>query len=152
MKKIFLLVLGILFFAGTAMALDADSPKAAKAKELVQKAIDFYKAKGLEETVAVVNDTKGQFRDGEYYIFIHTFDGINIARGDGNIKRLGSYVLDDQDSKGKLFVQEMIKTAQKNGSGWVNYMFKNPVSGKVETKHSYVEKIDKGIVGCGYFD
>jgi hypothetical protein len=152
MKKIFVLMMGMLLFAGTAMAADQDSPKAVKAKEMVQKAMAFYKKNGLEATVSAVNDTKGQFVDGEYYIFIHSFEGINIARGDGNLKRLGSNILEDQDSDGKFFVQEMLTTAQKNGSGWVSYKFKNALTGKVQTKHSYVQKIDNGLIGCGYFE
>ena len=150
MKKIIIIILGLFFLAGSAMASEL-SPKALKAMEMVHKAVAFYNANGLDATVKAVNDTKGQFRDGEYYIFIHTFVGINIARGDGNLKRLGSSVLDDQDSSGKFFVQEMIKKAQEKGSGWVFYMFKHPLTGKIQTKHSYVEKIDGAIIGCGYF-
>jgi len=152
MKELFALILAVFLFAGNVMASDLDSPKAIKAREMVQKAVTFYKVNGLEATVAAVNDTKGQFKDGEYYIFIHTFEGINIARGDGNLKRLGSNVLDDQDSDGKLFVQEMIKTAQKDGSGWESYKFKNSLTGKIQTKHSYFEKIVNAIIGCGYFE
>ena len=152
MKRIIILMFGMFLLAGTAMAADSDSPKAVKAKELVQKAVAFYKEKGLDATIKAVNDTKGQFRDGEFYIFIHSFEGINIARGDGNLKRLGSSVLDDKDPNGKPFVQEMLKKAQQDGSGWESYGFKNPVTGKIQTKHSYFEKIDGAIIGCGYFE
>ncbi|MBF0489577.1 MAG: cache domain-containing protein [Candidatus Omnitrophica bacterium] len=152
MKKIFVFMLGVLCFLSIALAADTPSPKAIKAQELVKKAVAFYKANGLEATIKAVNDTKGQFVDGEYYIFIHTFDGINIARGDGNKKRLGSRVLDDRDPNGKLFVQEMIKTVRKDGFGWESYGFKNALTGKIQTKHSYLEKIDGALIGCGYFD
>ena len=144
-------MIGLFLLGGVAKAGE-DSPQALKAIGLVKKAVAFYKEKGLDATVAAVNDDKGQFVDGEYYIFIHTFEGINIARGDGNLKRLGSNVLDDTDPSGKHFIQEMFTKAKKDGSGWESYGFKNAKTGKIQTKHSYFEKIDGAIIGCGYFD
>jgi len=151
MKRVVALMIGFVLFAGVARALAPDTPQALKAKELVQKAVAFYKEKGLAATVAAVNDTKGPFVDGEYYVFIETFEGINIARGDGNTKRIGTYVLEDKDPNGVLFIQEMIKKVKKEGSGWVTYGYLNRVTHKVLAKHSYVEGIDGAIVGCGYY-
>jgi len=152
MKRLLVLMVGMVIVAGAVMASEADSPQGLKSMALVHKAVAFYKQNGLEATIKAVNDTKGPFRDGEYYIFIHSFEGINLARGDGNLKRLGSNVLEDQDSNGKFFVQEMIKTARRDGSGWVDYLFKNPLTGRIQTKHSYIEKIDNAIIGCGFFN
>lgn len=153
MKKIMVLLVGLCLLGSIAFAQSetASLSNAEKAKGLVQKAVAFYKANGLEATIKAVNDTKGQFVDGELYIFIHSFAGINLARGDGNLKRLGSNVLDSKDPDGKLFVVEMIKNARANGSGMTTYGFKHPVTGKVAQKHSYYEKIDGALVGCGYY-
>lgn len=153
MKFFFISIISLVLLTEMTFAQDVAVPlaNAEKAKVLVQKAVAFYKANGLEATIKAVNDVKGQFVDGELYVFIHGFDGINLARGDGNLKRLGSNVLDDKDPDGKLFVVEMIKNAQANGSGLTVYGFRNPVTGKVEQKHSYYEKIDDALIGCGYF-
>ena len=152
MKKIAIFMLGIFLLAAAAHAADGDSPKAFKAMAMVKKAVNLYNKSGREGLIAAVNDTKGQFVDGEYYVFIHSFEGYCLARGDGNKKRIGAYVLEDRDTTGKLFVQEMIKTAEKQGAGWVTYWFKNPATGKTQFKHTYLEKIDGALVGCGYFD
>ncbi len=154
MKRVLAFITGVVLLAGTACAQDAAAPasQAAKAKVMVQKAVAFYKANGLEATIKAVNDTKGEFVDGDLYIFIHSFDGINLARGDGNLKRLGSNVLDSKDPDGKLFVVEMIKNAQAHGSGLTVYGFKNPTTGKLQQKHSYYEKIDGALIGCGYYE
>jgi len=153
MKKIGLAVMCLMMLGSVAFAQGSPAPvsKAEMAKVLVQKAVVFYKANGLEATIKAVNDTKGQFVDGELYVFIHSFDGINLARGDGNLKRLGTNVLDSKDPDGKLYVVEMIKNAKKNGSGLTTYGFKNPVTGKVAQKHSYYESIGNSLIGCGYF-
>lgn len=152
MKKFLGVAAGIVLFASVVHAEEALSPKAVKAKELVEKAAEFYKANGLEKTIAAVNDTKGQFVDGEFYIFIHRFDGINIARGDGNLKRLGSNVLETPDPSGKFYVKDMIKIVQKDGAGWVEYGFKHPTTGALAKKNSYVKKLgDDMVMGCGFF-
>ena len=152
MKRVCVLIWGMIFIAGISMAQAQDSSKALKASNMVIKAVAFYNQNGLGATIDAVNDPKGQFVDGEYYIFIHTFEGVNIARGDGNTKRLGSSVLDDKDPSGKLYVQEMIKKAKEDGGGWETYGFKNAKTGKIQTKHSYFKKIEGALIGCGYFD
>jgi signal transduction histidine kinase len=55
------------------------------------------------------------------------------------------------DAHGKHFVQERIALAQRDGSGWQDYMFKNPESGEVESKTSFIRSIDGLIVGCGVY-
>ena len=134
------------------MAAVPNFTSGAKAREMVKKAVAYYKKNGLKATIRAVNDTKGQFVEGEYYIFIHTFYGINIARGDGNLKRLGSSVINDRDPNGKLFVQDMLKKARKDGFGWEIYVFKNASNNRIQNKHSYFEKVDDMIFGCGYFE
>lgn len=152
MKKLIITVMGLMMLGSVALAQTTVSlTDAERAKVLVHKVVDFYKANGLEATIKAVNDTKGQFVDGSLYIFIHSFDGINLARGDGNLKRLGSNVLESRDPEGKLFVEEMIKKARESGSGLTVYGFMNAATGKVEQKHSYYEKIEGALVGCGYF-
>ncbi|MBF0479172.1 MAG: cache domain-containing protein [Candidatus Omnitrophica bacterium] len=133
MKKFLTIMLGIVFMTVPVRAQDKNfnSRNALKAKEMVQKAVAFYQANGLDKTIAAVNDTKGQFVDGELYVFIHSFEGINLARGDGNLKRLGTNVLNSKDPDGKLFVQEMIKIAKQKGQGETSYGFKNEKTGKI---------------------
>ena len=161
MKRIYAFTLGMIFLTGVAVAANSNSPMRAgsapayfaresKGEKLVQKAVAFYKEKGLDATVAAVNETKGQFTDGKSYIFIDTFEGINIARADGDTKSLGSNVLNDKDLDGKFYVQEMIKKAQKDGSGRETYRLNNPVTGKPQFMRSYFEKIDGAIIGSGF--
>jgi cytochrome c len=56
-----------------------------------------------------------------------------------------------KDPDGKLFLQEMISLAKTKGSGWVDYKYPNPKSGKIEAKTSYVEFLDGWMVGCGIY-
>jgi signal transduction histidine kinase len=47
----------------------------------------------------------------------------------------------------------MIDTAKSKGSGWVDYMWTNPQTKKVEPKSTYVVKVPEfeGLIGVGIY-
>jgi signal transduction histidine kinase len=51
-----------------------------------------------------------------------------------------------------LFIQEFAATAKKGG-GWVSYDWAHPVTKKVESKVSYIHKLDgiDAYVGAGVY-
>jgi signal transduction histidine kinase len=51
-----------------------------------------------------------------------------------------------------MVIQELIKRA-KNGGGWLEYMWENPQTGKLEKKYGYVRKVDDGWwLGSGTYE
>ena len=48
---------------------------------------------------------------------------------------------DQKDAKGKLFHNEIIKTAETKGSGWVDYMFPKPEQTEPSQKWTFVKKV-----------
>ena len=46
-----------------------------------------------------------------------------------------------KDAEGKLFHNEIIKTAETKGSGWVDYMFPKPGQTEPSQKWTYVKKV-----------
>ena len=60
-----------------------------------------------------------------------------------------------KDANGKLFLVELMKTAQSEGSGWVDYMWPKPGQNQPSQKWSYVKavKIDgsPGWVSAGFY-
>ena len=149
MKKVIGLMVVVAFSicaAGTALA--ASNPKK-DAEGLVKKAVAFFKAHGKEKTFAEINNPKGQFVKGELYIFVNDFNGISLAHG-GNQKLIGKNMLGLKDSDGKPFIQEFIKAA-KQGGGWVDYKWNNPVTKKIEAKSSYIEPAGDIYFGCGIY-
>lgn len=56
-----------------------------------------------------------------------------------------------KDADGKAFIKSLIDTAQKRGSGWVEYKWPNPVTKVIESKSTYVEKAGNLIVACGIY-
>lgn len=136
MKKILVLVIALIALtAGYSFAggtLD-------EAKAMAEKAVAFYEANGQEKAFAEFNDTKGKFVKGDLYVAVADFKGITLAHG-GNSKLIGKSMLEVKDASpaGKFFMVEMIEVAKTKGSGWVDYMWTNPESKKIEPKSAYV--------------
>ena len=147
-----LIILCLFFILFNAKAADL-TPEAKKAKNLVESALSYYKKYGKEKTFAEINNTKGKFVDEEYYIFVLDMDGVCLARGDGNAKRIGKNLIEEQDPNGKFYIKEMIKILKTTGWGWVDYKRTNPTVKKIENKSSYVKKVEgeNFFFGCGFY-
>jgi cytochrome c len=121
-----------------------------EASALVKKAVAFYKANGKAKALAEYNNPKGQFVDKDLYIFAIDMSGTTLANG-VNPKLIGKNTLELKDASGKAFIKEFLELGKTKGSGWVDYMWNNPNSQKMEAKTSYVEKVDDIILGCGIY-
>ena len=154
MKKSILLLLSIM----VASALFAQTgPAAAKAKALVDSGIAFYQKNAQDAAFAAFDDTKGKFRDGEYYLFVFDVSkpdsAVCVSRGDGNKALIGKDMWTTKDPDNLLYIQAFASTVAKSGFGWVDYKRTNPETKKIEAKSSYVKMIPgtKLFVGCGFY-
>ncbi|HWU84572.1 MAG TPA: methyl-accepting chemotaxis protein, partial [Rhodocyclaceae bacterium] len=120
------------------------------AKALVERASAAIEANGKQAAFAKINDPLGEFVIRDLYIFVYGLDGTVLAHG-GNPTLIGKNMLGSTDAHGKHFIQERIEIAKKDGSGWQDYMFKNPESGEVESKTSFIRRVGDMIVGCGVY-
>ncbi|WP_306589703.1 cache domain-containing protein [Geothrix sp. 21YS21S-4] len=125
----------------------------AEAMGLVKAAVAFARQYGKDALRAETNQGTGRFhsRSGDdLYIFVYDLGGVCQAIGFQSqlvgVNRLGL-----RDPDGKYIVKEMIEVARSRGSGWVNYKYPHPRTGKVLNKVSYVEFFDGWVVGCGAY-
>lgn len=138
-------------FIGTT-ACAAERGTADEANALVKKAVAHLKANGKEKAFAAFNDPKGQFVDRDLYIFVYDMQGTNLSIGNGNAgKMVGKNLIDMRDTDGKYIIKSFIETANSKGKGWIDYKWPNPVTKAVESKSSYIEKVDDVIVGAGIY-
>ena len=143
----------VLMFAMFVLALSAsstcfaDSPE--QATGLVKKAVAFYQANGLEKALDEFSNPKGQFKDGEVYIFAYDLTGTMLAHP--NPALIGHNLTDVPDADGKMFRKEFVTVAMTKGSGWVDYKYQNPKTKAMERKTTYVEKVEDLIICCGIF-
>ncbi len=120
------------------------------AQKLVEKGVALIAAKGRERAFAEFADPAGEFIKRDLYLFVYDMQGKVLAHG-GNPSLVGKSMIDARDANGKLFIRERIEIASAQGSGWQDYMFSNPESNVVESKTSFIRKVDDMIVGCGVY-
>ena len=149
MKRLFVAVIVVVFVI-VSFGLTFAGGTADEAKALVEKAKAYCQANGKETCLKEFNNPKGQFYKGELYIFAYDMNGVVIANP-ANQKLVGVNAMEIPDVDGKMFRKEGIALANKNGSGWTDYKYKNPQSGKVEQKTSYLVKVGDIVVGCGIY-
>ena len=146
MKKMFVVILAVLFLVNPAFA----GGTADEAKSLVDKAAAYIKANGKDKAFAEFTNQKGQFVDRDLYIFAVDFKGLTLAHG-GSAKLVGRDMFGLKDADDKFFIQNFIDIAKTKGSGWVDYKWANPVTKKIEKKSTYVFKVDDYFLGCGIY-
>lgn len=127
-----------------------DRGTAEEAKIMLDTAITFYKANGPEKAFAAFNDPKGLFVNKDLYIFAMDLNGKVLAHG-VNVGLVGKGMTEIRDENQKNFIAEILSVVKAKGGGTVTYRWANPQFQLVEEKCSYIEKVDRAILGCGYY-
>ncbi|WP_343729843.1 cache domain-containing protein [Duganella sp.] len=138
-----------------ALVLAAALPAFAQDKQdaiaLVDKAVVNIQKKGIDEACKEFADPKGGYIQGELYVFVHDAAGTMKCHGT-NPKLNNKDMTQLRDANGKYFSKEMRDLAMSGKTGWVDYVWVNPVSKALEPKSSYVKKADdKYWVGVGIY-
>ena len=147
-------VKGLLFATVLAALPLAGATAAAPTKDevvvVVKKAVEFYKANGKEKALVEFNKKDGQFAKGEDYVDVHDLNGVCVAHPISPAK-VGLNRLDQSDSAGKFYVKDLVDAAKQKPSGWIEYVMKNPTTGKLENKTAYWEMHDGLIFKAGTY-
>lgn len=140
--------------AACSLAASTERPvrKPADAVALVQRAADFIKHNGRARALAAFNAPKGDFVDGELYIFAFDLKGDGTVRANGAFPHLvGKNLMGLTDPDGVAITRKILETANsKEGKGWIHYKWPNAMHGRnVEAKTSYIERAGDLAIGCG---
>jgi len=143
-------LLAILSALPLAGAMAAAAPSKEEVVAVVEKAVEFYKANGRDKALAEFNRKDGLFAKGEDYVDVHDLNGVCLAHPVSPAK-VGLNRMDLSDSAGKFYIRELVTTAKQKPSGWIEYVMKNPVSGKLENKLAYWKAYDGLIFKAGTY-
>ena len=138
--------LGLLASAA-AQAEDRATPEQAKA--LVHNAIVHYRKAGPQKALADFADKKGEWVHGDLYVNVYDLQGNCLAHI--NEKTIGKNMIELRDVDGKYLIRERVERAAKEGSGWQESKFYNPLTKKVEPKSMYFEKYENVIFAAGAY-
>lgn len=123
----------------------------AEAIALVDKAVANIQKKGIEEACKDFADPKAGYIEGELYVFVQDATVVMKCHGT-NAKLNNKDMMQLRDANGKYFSKDMRDLAMSGKTGWVDYVWVNPVSKALEPKSSYVKKADdKYFVGVGIY-
>lgn len=142
--------------AMTGSAHSQQPPASEKAKQ-IETMVD--KAAALIDRTGKAAFAEFRKRDSEWfhgttYLFSYDLKG-NVLLNPAFPQREGTNVMGQKDAKGKLFHDEIIRTAEAKRSGWVDYMFPKPGETKLSQKWAYVKHVTidgvPGLVASGFY-
>jgi cytochrome c len=81
---------------------------------------------------------------------INLNDGKYLASG-ASPNLTGVDVRNLTDAAGKALFKDMIALAKNKGSGTVDYVWRNPATNAVESKHTLIQRVDDVLLGVGYY-
>ena len=128
----------------------ASEPVEKDAIAMVQKGADFMKSASKEEMIKRINAKDPEFVQGPLYLTMRDARGIILANP-VNPAMIGKDLVDVPDADGKPFRREILQLAKSKGKGWVDYKFKNPASGKVEAKTTYIQLVGDVTLEAGIY-
>ncbi len=159
-KKILIIIISFIFLALILYLFQffktsvTETEEAKKIEALVNRAVALVENKGEEAFVEFRKKNSEWFND-KTYVFVYTLDGKVVVYP---IKPAfeGRNALDmEYYSNAKNIAQKIIKKAQGEGSGWIDYRWIKPGSPGPVRKISYVKKIEVGekvfVVGAGIY-
>jgi cytochrome c len=129
-----------------------NSEQAKRIEALVNKAAALVDAKG-KAALSEFRERGSEWWSGDVYVFAYSPDG-TVILNPAFPAREGRAYHGEKDKKGKAFHDEIIKTAQTMGSGWVDYWLPKPGQTEPSQKWSYVKAVTAegvALVGAGFY-
>ena len=113
---------------------------------------DHLPEKALKEEVLNTIEQLYGRQDGTGYIFIYDFNGTNLS-DPLNLDNKGKNLLGFQDPNGIHVIRDLIAVSKNKEGGFVEYMWKKPVTGKPTEKISYAKAFKpwKWMIGTGVY-
>jgi len=128
------------------------SAQSNRIEALVNKAASLVEAKGTA-AFSEFRQRGSEWWSDDVYVFAYSPDGVVILNP-AFPAREGRAYHGEKDKKGKAFHDELLKTAQSKGSGWVDYWLPKPGQTEPSQKWSYVKSVKAqgvALVGAGFY-
>jgi methyl-accepting chemotaxis protein len=123
----------------------------ADAEALAKEAASYVKTNGREKGLAEISNPRGRFARSGIYVTAHDITGTFLA-SPVNQNLIGQNHYNAQDPSGKYMNREASELARKGG-GWVEYVWMNPATRKIQPKISCVVRVEETdmYTFCGFF-
>ena len=129
----------------------ANEPTAKDAIAMTERGAALIKAKGKDEMMKRINAKDPDFVQGQLYIDLRDVKTGIVLAHPYNPSIVGKDLTDVPDANGKKYRREIIELAAAKGKGWVDYQYKNPTTGKIEPKTTYILLVDGVVLEAGIY-
>ena len=140
-----------LFALCAANAALAAEPTEKDAIAMAEKGAAFMKANGKEAMIKKITAKDPDIIQGSLYVDMRDINTGIVLAHPVNPSIVGKDLTDVPDASGKKYRREIIELAAKKGSGWVDYQYKNPTSGKIEPKTTYILRVGDVVLEAGIY-
>jgi signal transduction histidine kinase len=142
--------------AAAAMSLScaqalAFDPTEKDAIAMAERGAAMVKAKGKDEVMKRITAKDPEFVQGSLYIDMRDVKTGIVLAHPYNPSIVGKDLTDVPDANGKKYRREIIELAAAKGKGWVDYQYKNPTTGKIEPKTTYILLVDGVVLEAGLY-
>ena len=147
------LVLGALLAATPVLPLRAaEFGTRDEAVAMVRRVQEKFKKEGAEATFRAINNKASTFVDRDLYPFVYTLDGTLCVANAQTPSVRGKNIIDLKDQDGKLLIQDFVRIVHTPpGHGWSDYRWPNPVTGLIDDKSAFIDRIGDYFVGVGIY-
>ncbi len=135
--------------ATSAPASERGTP--AEAQAMLKLAVEHYQTVGRDQALADFNGRKPPFFDRDLYVVCMDSSHIETANG-GFPQYVGSSADALMDADGKPLGKTAWDTASTTAVNSVNYQWLNPVSGQMEPKTLFFQKVGTDVCGVGAYN
>jgi signal transduction histidine kinase len=129
----------------------ANEPTEKDAIAMAERGAAAVKAKGKEDVMKRISAKDPDFVQGSLYIDMRDVKTGIVLAHPYNPSIVGKDLTDVPDANGKKYRREIIELAAAKGKGWVDYQYKNPTSGKIEPKTTYILLVDGVVLEAGLY-
>ena len=132
-------------------AASANEPTEKDAVAMAERGAALVKVKGKDEMMKRINAKDPDFVQGSLYVDMRDAKTGIVLAHPFNPSIVGKDLTDVPDANGKKYRREIIELAAAKGKGWVDYQYKNPTTGKIEPKTTYILLVDGVVLEAGIY-
>jgi cytochrome c len=129
----------------------ANEPTEKDAIAMAERGAALIKAKGKDEMMKRINAKDPDYVQGSLYVDLRDIKTGIVLAHPYNPSIVGKDLTDVPDANGKKYRREIIELAAAKGKGWVDYQYKNPTTGKIEPKTTYILRVEDVVLEAGIY-
>jgi signal transduction histidine kinase len=118
---------------------------------MVERGAALIKAKGKGEMMKRIAARDPAFAQGSLHVDLRDVKTGIVLAHPYNPSIVGVDLTDVPDANGKKYRREIIELAAAKGKGWVDYQYKDPGTGKIERKSTYIRLVDGVVLEAGLY-